>query len=126
MTFVFTNQVDGKLVPVDSVSPKVQKKELHRPRRNVERISTPFSSHNKLVPPRSASHSTSIAWKKEATNCEITKKVGMDVASNTKNSLVNEISKQKRSCPINDEHSLLNEVSQKKICHVVISDDDFE
>ncbi|XP_058778584.1 protein CHROMATIN REMODELING 25-like [Vicia villosa] len=128
VTFVFTNQVDGKLVPVDSMSPKVQKKELHRPRRNVERKSTLFSSHNKLVPLHSASHSSSIAWKKEATSCEITKKVGIDVASNTKNSLVNEISKQKRSCPadINDEHSLLNEVSQKKICHVVISDDDFE
>ncbi|KAI5423599.1 protein CHROMATIN REMODELING 25 [Lathyrus oleraceus] len=129
VTFVFTNQVDGKLVPVDSISPKVQKKELHRPRRNVERKSTPFSLHNKLVPLRSASHSSSIAWKKEATNCErITKKVDIDVALNTEHSLVNEISGQKRSCPadINDEHSLLNEVSQKKTCHVVISDDDFE
>ncbi|CAI8587210.1 unnamed protein product [Vicia faba] len=127
VTFVFTNQVDGKLVPVDSISPKVQKKELHRPRRNVERKSTPFSLHNKLVP--TASHSSSIGWKKEATNCErITKKVAIDVALNTEHSLVNEISGQKRSCPadINDEHSLLNEVSQKKTLYVVVSDDDFE
>ncbi|MCI03237.1 DNA repair and recombination protein RAD54-like protein, partial [Trifolium medium] len=76
VTFVFTNQVDGKLVPVDSIiSPKLQKKELHQPRRNVERKSTPFALHNKLVPLRSASSiakvscSSPIAWKKEATNC---------------------------------------------------------
>jgi DNA repair and recombination RAD54-like protein len=136
VTFVFTNQVDGKLVPVDSIiSPKLQKKELHQPRRNVERKSTPFALHNKLVPLRSASSiatvswSSPIAWTKEATNCvRITKNISTSVALNTKHSLVNEVSRQKRSCPVdtNSGNSLVNEVSQKKPCHVANNDDDFE
>ncbi|XP_045816620.1 protein CHROMATIN REMODELING 25 isoform X2 [Trifolium pratense] len=136
VTFVFTNQVDGKLVPVDSIiSPKPQKKELHQPRRNVERKSTPFALHNKLVPLRSASSiakvscSSPIAWKKEATNCvRIAKNISTSVALNTKHSLVNEVSRQKRACPVdtNDGHSPVNEVSQKKPCHVDNNDDDFE
>ncbi|WJX54532.1 DNA-dependent ATPase protein rad54 [Trifolium repens] len=136
VTFVFTNQVDGKLVPVDSIiSPKLQKKELHQSRRNVERKSTPFALHNKLVPLRSASSiatvswSSPIAWTKEATNCvRITKNISTSVALNTKHSLVNEVSRQKRSCPVdtNSGNSLVNEVSQKKPCHVANNDDDFE
>ncbi|GAU29532.1 hypothetical protein TSUD_115540 [Trifolium subterraneum] len=132
VTFVFTNQVDGKLVPVDSIiSPKLQKKELHQPRRNAERKSTPFALHNKLVPLRSASSiaSSPIAWTKEATNCvRITKNISTSVALNTKHSLVNEVSRQKRSCPVdtNGGRTLVNEVSQKKPCHVDNNVDDFE
>ena len=135
MTFVFTNQVDGKLVPVDSISPKLQKKELHKPSRNVERKSTPFALHNKLVPLRSASNianvscSSTIAWMKKAKNCEkITQNIAMSVALNTKRSLVNELSRQKRSYPAdsNDGHSLVNEISQKKACHVDNNDENFE
>ncbi|XP_073220234.1 protein CHROMATIN REMODELING 25 isoform X2 [Cicer arietinum] len=132
VTFVFTNQVDGKLVPVDSiVSPKLQKKELHKPRRNVERKSTPFALHDKLVPLRSAfgianmSCSSSIARRKEATSSvRITKNIAL---KNTEHSLVNEVSRQKRSCPAdtNDGHSYVNEVPQKKTCPVD-NNDDFE
>lgn len=135
VTFVFTNQVDGKLVPVDSISPKLQKKELHKPSRNVERKSTPFALRNKLVPLRSASNianvscSSSIAWTKKAKNCErITQNIAMSVALNTKHSLVNELPRQKRSYPAdsNDGHSLVNEISPKKACHVDNNDENFE
>lgn len=126
MTFVFTNQVDGKLVPVEPISPKLQQKEPHKeflkPKQNVEQKFTRFALHDKLQRRSasviaSASCSSSNAWTKEALHSvRITKNISMNVALKTDHSLPNEVSRQKRSCPAdtNNEHSLVNDVSQQK------------
>lgn len=101
VTFVFTNQVNGKLVPVEStISPKLQQKELLKlkPRRNVEQKSTPFALHDKLSL-RSAS-TTSCSFPKESLNSvKITKNISINVALRTEQSLVNAVLPQKRSRP---------------------------
>ncbi|XP_061354468.1 protein CHROMATIN REMODELING 25 isoform X2 [Gastrolobium bilobum] len=114
VTFVFTNQVNGKLVPIDSViSPKLQQKEpnneLLKSGQNIKQKSAPFSLHNKL-PLRSANasgvtsalSSSPNAWTKEALNSvRIIKNNSMNVAFETDYSLVNKLLPQKRSCPAN-------------------------
>ncbi|KAF5448145.1 hypothetical protein F2P56_028703 [Juglans regia] len=53
VTFVFTNQVDGKLIPVESVSPKVLGPEGNekgfRSKQNMNRKSIFFSQHQKQI-----------------------------------------------------------------------------
>ncbi|KAG4404021.1 hypothetical protein AAZX31_01G229500 [Glycine max] len=97
VTFVFTNQVNGRLVPVESImSPKLQqkdpKKELLKSKQNGKQKPTPFSLHNRL-PLQSAS-------------VGITKNISMNVAFKPQYSLVSKVLPQKRSCPanINDDN----------------------
>nr|KYP45084.1 hypothetical protein KK1_033366 [Cajanus cajan] len=115
VTFVFSNQVNGRLVPIESnISPKVQQKELLKSKQNGKQKPMPFSLHNRL-PPQSASgiasnsmsSSTPNAWTKETLNSiGITKNISMNVAFETNYSLAGNILPLKRSCPanINDDN----------------------
>ncbi|XP_027362727.1 protein CHROMATIN REMODELING 25 [Abrus precatorius] len=119
VTFVFTNQVNGHLVPIESItSPKLQQKEpnkeLVKSKQNGKQNSTPFPLHNKL-PLRSASGvantSPSIPnarTKEKLNSVRINKNTSMNLAFQTDYSHVNKVVPQKRSCPAN------------------INDDDFE
>ncbi|RDY04883.1 Protein CHROMATIN REMODELING 25, partial [Mucuna pruriens] len=106
VTFVFTNQVNGRLVPLESViSPKLQQKdpnkEFVKSKQNGKQKPTPFSLHHRLsLQSASMSSSTPNAWTKETLNSlGITKNISM-----TNYSLVSKVLPQKRSCPTNLNH----------------------
>ncbi|KAL2349569.1 hypothetical protein Fmac_003569 [Flemingia macrophylla] len=93
VSFIFTNQVNGKLVPIESnISPKVHQKELLKSKQNCKQKPIPFSLHNRL-PLQSAA-------------VGITKNISMNVAFETNYSLASNVLPQKRSCPanINDDN----------------------
>ncbi|XP_027912240.1 protein CHROMATIN REMODELING 25 [Vigna unguiculata] len=89
VTFVFTNQVNGLLVPIESMSPKLQKKEPNK--ELLKSLPTPFSLQNRL-PLQSASGvagmSNSVGISKNISNY----------------SLVSKLLPHKRSHPANIRH----------------------
>ncbi|CAJ1924287.1 unnamed protein product [Sphenostylis stenocarpa] len=92
VTFVFTNQVNGKLVPIESIiSSKLQQKE---PNKELLK-SKPTPLYNRL-PLQSASGVASVS-SSSTPNTNITTNVAFD----TDYSLVSKVLPQKRSCPAN-------------------------
>ncbi|KAK7308778.1 hypothetical protein RJT34_05004 [Clitoria ternatea] len=107
VTFVFTNQINGKLVPTESIiNPKLQKEqnnELLKSTQNCEKKSIPFSLHNNLLR-RPASGVARNGWTKEPQNCvRNTENISMNVAFKTDYCLVNNVLPQKRSFPSNNK-----------------------
>lgn len=117
VSFVFTNQINGRLVPIESIiNSKVQQQEpnteLLKSKQNSKQKTTPFSSHNRL-PLQSASgvasmpSSTPIRWTKKTLNSVgITRNITKNVAFKTEYSLVSKVLPQKRSSPasVNDDN----------------------
>lgn len=119
VTFVFTNQVDGKLVPVESIArPTLQRNERIQGRSNfkgqVGQRSTPISQNQKTPPSAShenSSNSTSsspLVSQRIPIKAPRTLKSGLHVSVNSKPSVANRLS-LKRSYP-----------------HSVEQDDDFQ
>ncbi|KAK7405812.1 hypothetical protein VNO78_07422 [Psophocarpus tetragonolobus] len=113
VTFVFTNQVNGRLVPTESIiSPKLLQKEpdkeMLKPKQNGKQKTSIYSLHNRLPlqSVASMSSSTPIAWTKETVNSVgITKNISMNVDFKTEYSVVSKVLPQKRSCTnINDDN----------------------
>ncbi|XP_054787444.1 protein CHROMATIN REMODELING 25 [Prosopis cineraria] len=95
VTFVFTNQVDGKLTPIDStVSSELQQeesKEMIQLERNVKQNSV-------LSLPQKPSYSLKPSLRPALGSVRTKENVSIQAALNSKNSLVNQLP-QKRSCP---------------------------
>lgn len=94
VTFVFTNQVDGKLTPIDStISSEIQQeenKELIQLKRNVKQ--------NPLSLAQKPSYSLKPSMRPPLSSVRAKENIPTQAALNSKNSLVNQLP-QKRSCP---------------------------
>lgn len=109
---MFTNQVNGQLVPIESIiSPKPQQKEpnkeLPKSKLHVKQKPAVFPVHNK-PPLRSASgvacpssSSPNASIKEALHSVGITANISTNVAFKTDYSIVNKLLPQKRSCPAN-------------------------
>ncbi|KAL9276140.1 hypothetical protein ACSQ67_026312 [Phaseolus vulgaris] len=100
VTFVFTNQVNGRLVPIESMmSPKLQPKEPNKGL--LKSVATPFSLHNRL-PLQSASGVASMS----SSSTPNVNSVGIsrNMSNVTDCSLVSKLLPHKRSYPANINH----------------------
>ncbi|KAF7810909.1 protein CHROMATIN REMODELING 25 [Senna tora] len=122
VTFVFTNQVNGKLVPIDStVSPKLHQEESSneplKPKQNVK--SNPCLSLHQKLPLKSAS---SVAVTSSISTSSVSTKPSM------KSAILNSIGINKNisstNAALKAENSLVNQLPQKRSCPVYVFDED--
>lgn len=109
MSFVFTNQVNGKLAPIESaVSPRLQQeessKELLKPNQNVKpNFITTLHRKSSLQSVSAVAIKSSYSPKPSvtpATNSDrYNQNISTHAALKTQNTLVNQLP-QKRSCPV--------------------------
>lgn len=105
VSFVFTNQVDGKLAPIDStISPKLQaeesSKEPQKPKLKFKQNPIRFKERN--LPSKVAlksSYSPKPSVFPALSSVKVNKNISTNAAPNVENSCVNQLP-QKRSCPV--------------------------